>query len=150
MFHFFFFLRSSFSSSKVKAAKHNAFTLIPQKRFKLRYIYIKALIPFCRIVDDPFLTHPTVRSQKVHYLRFSFPFKYLTPPPNHFISISFILQITQHQDQLLNPLKMNMNRVEQQVIRFPVGKTTPVGYLPDTASINKFRVSASSKKSEQC
>ncbi|EOA21504.1 hypothetical protein CARUB_v10001901mg [Capsella rubella] len=44
---------------------------------------------------------------------------------------------------------MNMSRVEQQVIRFPTGKTTPVGYLPDPASINKFRVSAPSKKSEQ-
>ncbi|XP_010423103.1 PREDICTED: GEM-like protein 4 isoform X2 [Camelina sativa] len=44
---------------------------------------------------------------------------------------------------------MNMNRVEQQVIPFPAAKTTPVGYLTDPASINKFRVSASSKKSEQ-
>ncbi|KFK25201.1 hypothetical protein AALP_AA8G080400 [Arabis alpina] len=44
---------------------------------------------------------------------------------------------------------MNMSRVEQQVIRFPAGKTTPVGYLPDPASINKFRVSTCSKKSEQ-
>ncbi|KAL1209775.1 GEM-like protein 4 [Cardamine amara subsp. amara] len=44
---------------------------------------------------------------------------------------------------------MNMSRVEQQVIRFPAGKNTPMGYLPDPASINKFRVSTSSKKSEQ-
>ncbi|XP_010491467.1 PREDICTED: GEM-like protein 4 [Camelina sativa] len=43
---------------------------------------------------------------------------------------------------------MNMNRVEQQVIRFPAAKT-PVGYLPDPASINKFRLPASSKRSEQ-
>ncbi|CAL9229629.1 unnamed protein product [Arabidopsis halleri] len=42
-----------------------------------------------------------------------------------------------------------MSSVEQQVIRFPATKTTPVGYLPDQASINKLRVSASSKKSEQ-
>ncbi|VVB13703.1 unnamed protein product [Arabis nemorensis] len=44
---------------------------------------------------------------------------------------------------------MNMSRVEQQVIRFSTGKTTPVGYLPDPASINKFRVSTCSKNSEQ-
>ncbi|XP_024012185.1 GEM-like protein 4 [Eutrema salsugineum] len=45
---------------------------------------------------------------------------------------------------------MNMSsRFEQQVICFPAGKTTPMGYLPDPASINKFLVSTSSKKSEQ-
>ncbi|AED91288.1 GEM-like protein 4 [Arabidopsis thaliana] len=44
---------------------------------------------------------------------------------------------------------MNMSRVEQQVIRYPAAKATPVGYLPDPASFNKFRVPASSKKSEQ-
>jgi hypothetical protein len=55
----------------------------------------------------------------------------------------------QDLDQLLNPLKMNMSRVEQQVIRYPAAKATPVGYLPDPASFNKFRVPASSKKSEQ-
>ncbi|XP_010452820.1 PREDICTED: GEM-like protein 4 [Camelina sativa] len=44
---------------------------------------------------------------------------------------------------------MNMNRVGQQVIRFPAAKTTPVGYLTDPASINKLWVPASSKRSEQ-
>ncbi|CAH2073541.1 unnamed protein product [Thlaspi arvense] len=42
-----------------------------------------------------------------------------------------------------------MSRVEQQVVSFPAGKTTPMGYLPDPASINKFLLSSSSKKSEQ-
>jgi hypothetical protein len=65
-----------------------------------------------------------------------------------YATLSHNLKI-QDLDQLLNPLKMNMSRVEQQVIRYPAAKATPVGYLPDPASFNKFRVPASSKKSEQ-
>ncbi|XP_010546250.1 PREDICTED: GEM-like protein 4 [Tarenaya hassleriana] len=44
---------------------------------------------------------------------------------------------------------MSTNRLQQQVISFPPVEKSPVGYLPDTASVSKFRVSTSSKKSEQ-
>lgn len=44
-------------------------------------------------------------------------------------SISFILQITQHQDQLLNPLKMNMSRAEQQVITYPASSNNTKSVL---------------------
>ncbi|CAN7024544.1 unnamed protein product [Brassica rapa subsp. trilocularis] len=44
---------------------------------------------------------------------------------------------------------MKMSRVHQQVLAFPAVKTSPAGYLPDPASINKLQIPPPSKKSEQ-
>ncbi|CAN6877625.1 hypothetical protein Bca4012_079416 [Brassica carinata] len=44
---------------------------------------------------------------------------------------------------------MTMSRVHQQVLAFPAVKTSPAGYLPDPASINKFQIPSPSKKPEQ-
>ncbi|CAN8252091.1 unnamed protein product [Cochlearia groenlandica] len=44
---------------------------------------------------------------------------------------------------------MTLSRLQQQVITFPMTKTTQVGYLPDPASINKLDIPTSLKKSEQ-
>ncbi|AED93156.1 putative GEM-like protein [Arabidopsis thaliana] len=40
---------------------------------------------------------------------------------------------------------MTLSRVHQQLITFPAVKTSPAGYLPDPASINKLQIPTSSK-----
>ncbi|XP_010547705.2 PREDICTED: GEM-like protein 4 [Tarenaya hassleriana] len=108
-------------------------------------------------LDDPSMTHP----QRFHSLNCLSCFPLYTSLLNRWVCHQITTKLTIHKRREKNrsvlrhnpknepKMNMNMNRLQQQVISFPPVKKSPVGYLLDPAAVNKFRVSTSSKKSEQ-